>query len=135
MKNLAFLLLSLAALPAHATDLRCESDDGAFRIEARLPDDVSWRREWANLKIDDAAITAVDAFRFDNRQTANLVAEAAEGGIQWSENSGLLAVRGLESKHLMVVQLKSWNEGTASGRLEQGAQGHGIPNVTCRMSR
>lgn len=135
MKNLALLLLSLAALPAHATDLRCESDDGAFRIEARLPDSVSWRRDENNLKIEQSTITAAGAYRWDTKQVADLVDEPADGGVQWGINGGLLAVKTFQSLHLMVVRFGTWEEGVAKGRLENGAYGQGWPYVSCRLSQ
>lgn len=123
------LLVSLMPTMALAGQLICEDADQTARLTAQLPAGVTLSQPENNLKLDHVEIE-LDA-RYDWRDTG-VTREAADGGAQWGERHGLIAVRGLVTNTLVSFRINSWNEkGEGIGRFENGA-GNGSLEGVCR---
>lgn len=122
------LLASLVPTLALAGQLICEDPAQTIRITARLPAGVSLAKPEPNLKLDHAAIELDARYNWDG---TGPILEAADGGAQWDEYGGLIAMRGVGTNTLVSFRIESWNEkGEGAGRFENGADG--APHGLCR---
>lgn len=123
------LLFSLMPTLALAGQLTCEDPEMTIRLVAQLPAGVSLAKPEHNLKLDSAQIEIDARYSWDD---SGALREAAQGGAQWDEYEGLIAVRGLRSNRLVSFRINSWNEkGEGIGRFENGADAQ-APHGICR---
>jgi hypothetical protein len=128
----AFTTLSAYSPAAHAAQVHCADAEGTLTLTVAVPAGVTADQLARSIKVSEARVHVAAENVRETRDGAAEINDSAEGGLQWDENEGGIAVRTNQTDFLVSVRTRGFDQnGVATGRFEDGAGPRSVP-ATCR---